>query len=1602
MPSMMNTMMELRKCCNHPYLIKGAEDQILQEVRDMYPEQNQHEQVTTALIQASGKLVLIDKLLPKLRQDGHKVLIFSQMVKVLDILEEFLGIKNFTYERIDGNVRGDLRQAAIDRFSKPDSDKFVFLLCTRAGGLGINLTAADTVIIFDSDWNPQNDLQAQARCHRIGQTKMVKVYRLITSNTYEREMFDRASLKLGLDKAVLQSMAPKEQNAPLTKKEVEDLLKKGAYGAVMDEDNEGSKFSEEDIETILQRRTTTITIEPGIKGSKFAKASFKSTTNEDIDVDDPNFWQKWANKAKIEIKEKNSELILEEPRSRRKRFDEYNQQNDNSNDDENSDDENNKKLRDRTTNDLRNRSGKKRRRGDDDDDEYYGTAAPPDELIFNKSEYFKLEKFILQFGWGRWDAIELCFEGEKNQKEVEHMTRTLLLHCLREFRGDERTRDYVWNLIIPSTTKDEKHVTTSKRTSTMFTDGWASKPEYNPPGFALDTAFHRHIYRHTNKLVTRVHHLHILEHNIITEKWIEKCKDPTISYQEIEFTIPTVNDPVIQGWDKDHDKCLIIGIYRHGAENYELINKDEKLLFHDKSPELLPTPMELNNRFKRIIQLELRKTETATQNSIQLKVQIQNQVATRGIWTEKEEKDFLKTLINFGVWDYSSGDKINIKWHKFRDYTPSLTRKTDGQMIENLYCILARCSLSMGTNLSDIDEYRAKQTRELPKKMCTIVMQRLTLMRKIHINFMTKDDDVRKIHIRMMPLDKMPNGWTHEHDEKMFQIADGCGISWFKIKLSKLPEFQNIKLPSEQVLFRRLFEIVATVDAGKYVGEHEQMVFEFEDDEPTEEDMLMFIVTAMFADKDKNGQAQTALQLALAAATVTQQQQPSTSSTPSTSSDLIGTSRRSQAKKKNIPTSTSTNKKEQQQKSSSLMSQADQLALQNYMALLAATTQGNKANEALQLQQQLAALMQLSQLSSTSVMAQNNALTVKALEDALNLSKKEPSKINMKISMYDPETKNKITGDKAPSITQLESWMKLNPKYRVDPSQPFMTTTQKKLVNSLLGTSSSSMGSTSSTSNSNKVNGNMNDNPGSSSSTPSTSTSEHGTLEPDMKISMYDPETKNKITGDKAPSITQLESWMKLNPKYRVDPSQPFMTTTQKKLVNSLLGTSSSSMGSTSSTSNSNKVNGNMNDNPGSSSSTPTPSTSTSEQGTLEPGEIPKPSTSKSTDYDNVSIGLWSRSTGQPLAKERWPTLRGLQNFLDKNPDYNVLSSYSTIVKNTLSKTYQNRIGGEEAVQALQAAMLLNPATAAYLLSAAGTVNPTTSAANNANANSTTALTPQQQQQQAAMDAIQMQIALSMYGPYAAMGLTGLGTGLTAGSGLTGANLNQFGSTSSTTPNTTKSSTKTTTTANSSNKNANSASSSSTTTTTTSATTSSNNVASQLLQESALTAELMSNPAFTQLLLQNTLPPTTTATNNPLAALTAELMSNPAFTQLLLQNTLPPTTAATNNPLAGYNMTEANFIQQLNALNTLQFLANQQAAAAAAANNQSTNPSTSQSTNPSTSQSTNQSTNTNSTPKPSSSSSSEKKSSTNTSTPSSSNSKKSLGKIVEDLTKGSS
>lgn len=149
--AVLNIVMQLRKCCGHPYLFEGVEDRTLDPL-------GEH------LVENCGKLSMVDKLLKRLKERGSRVLIFTQMTRVLDILEDFMVMRGYKYCRIDGNTTFEDRESQIDEFNSPGSEKFCFILSTRAGGLGINLQTADTCILYDSDWNPQQDLQAQDRC----------------------------------------------------------------------------------------------------------------------------------------------------------------------------------------------------------------------------------------------------------------------------------------------------------------------------------------------------------------------------------------------------------------------------------------------------------------------------------------------------------------------------------------------------------------------------------------------------------------------------------------------------------------------------------------------------------------------------------------------------------------------------------------------------------------------------------------------------------------------------------------------------------------------------------------------------------------------------------------------------------------------------------------------------------------------------------------------------------------------------------------------------------------------------------------------------------------------------------------------------------------------------------------------------------------------------------------------------------------------------------------------------------------------------------------------------------------------------------------------
>ncbi|KAK8056887.1 Chromodomain helicase [Apiospora rasikravindrae] len=196
--SLLNIVMELKKVSNHPYMFPGAEEKVL-------GGSERREDQIKGLITSSGKMMLLDQLLTKLRKDNHRVLIFSQMVKVLDILGDYLRLRGYQFQRLDGTIGAGPRRLAINHFNAEDSQDFCFLLSTRAGGLGINLMTADTVIIFDSDWNPQADLQAMARAHRIGQKKPVTVYRLVSKETIEEEVLERARNKLLLEFLAIQA-----------------------------------------------------------------------------------------------------------------------------------------------------------------------------------------------------------------------------------------------------------------------------------------------------------------------------------------------------------------------------------------------------------------------------------------------------------------------------------------------------------------------------------------------------------------------------------------------------------------------------------------------------------------------------------------------------------------------------------------------------------------------------------------------------------------------------------------------------------------------------------------------------------------------------------------------------------------------------------------------------------------------------------------------------------------------------------------------------------------------------------------------------------------------------------------------------------------------------------------------------------------------------------------------------------------------------------------------------------------------------------------------------------------------------------------------------
>ncbi|MCJ1271654.1 hypothetical protein MMC22_011559 [Lobaria immixta] len=235
-----NILMQLRKCLCHPFVFSRAIE-----------ERNPNAAVSHRnLVEASSKLKLLEIMLPKLQERGHRVLIFSQFLNMLDIVEDFLDGLGLFYQRLDGSMNASQKQKRIDEFNAPNSPLFAFLLSTRAGGVGINLATADTVIILDPDFNPHQDIQALSRAHRIGQEKKVLVFQLTTRGSAEEKIMQIGKRKMALDHALIEQMGAAEDDAGM---DLESILRHGAEALFKDDDTHDIHYDSASVDKLLDR-----------------------------------------------------------------------------------------------------------------------------------------------------------------------------------------------------------------------------------------------------------------------------------------------------------------------------------------------------------------------------------------------------------------------------------------------------------------------------------------------------------------------------------------------------------------------------------------------------------------------------------------------------------------------------------------------------------------------------------------------------------------------------------------------------------------------------------------------------------------------------------------------------------------------------------------------------------------------------------------------------------------------------------------------------------------------------------------------------------------------------------------------------------------------------------------------------------------------------------------------------------------------------------------------------------------------------------------------------------------------------------------------------
>ncbi|XP_023733259.1 protein CHROMATIN REMODELING 5 [Lactuca sativa] len=566
--SLLNIVVELKKCCNHPFLFESADHGYGYGGDSAISGSSKLERV----ILSSGKLVILDKLLDRLHQTNHRVLIFSQMVKMLDILAEYLSIKGFKYQRLDGSTKAEARHQAMEHFNATGSDDFCFLLSTRAGGLGINLATADTVIIFDSDWNPQNDLQAMSRAHRIGQQEVVNIYRFVTSKSVEEDILERAKKKMVLDHLVIQKLNAEgrlekkeaKKGSAFDKNELSAILRFGAEELFKEDKNEEEskkRLLSMDIDEILERAEKVEQKGAEDEAGHELLSAFK-VANFCSAEDDGSFWSRWIKPDAISQAEealapraaRNSKSYAESIPSERN---------------------NNKRKKKGVELQLQERGIKRRKAAPD-----YSTYQPP-----------PLE--------GASAQVRAWSYGSLPKRDATRFFRTV-----KKFGNDSQMRMISEEV---GGSVEAAPVDAQVELFDALLDGCREAVKgggtMDPKGPLLDFFG---VPVKADDVLNRVEELQLLA------KRVNRYNDPISQFQALMYLKPATWSKGC-GWNQKDDARLLLGIHYHGFGNWEKIRMDEKLgllkkiapveLQHHET--FLPRAPQLKERASQLLQMEL-------------------------------------------------------------------------------------------------------------------------------------------------------------------------------------------------------------------------------------------------------------------------------------------------------------------------------------------------------------------------------------------------------------------------------------------------------------------------------------------------------------------------------------------------------------------------------------------------------------------------------------------------------------------------------------------------------------------------------------------------------------------------------------------------------------------------------------------------------------------------------------------------------------------------------------------------------------------------------------------------------------------------------------